>query len=142
VVLQGPDKLAITGILTASLNKWCVMSGLSTVVEEQGLKLCSCVYLKMYNHVHMGICMYATFEFRTVVLINIQIFWNMVQRRLICRYQHFRGVCLLPLLKQIYTMTVGTCKLLRNIGTNIPVYKSFQSVKGGIFIFAGSCNSE
>jgi len=26
--------------------------------------------------------------------------------------------------------------------TNIPIYKSFQSVKGGIFIFAGSCNSE
>jgi len=96
----------------------------------------------MYNHVHMGICMYATFEFHTVVLINIQIFWNMVQCRLVCRYQHFRGVCLFLLLKQIATLAVGSCKLLRNIDTNIPVYKSFQSVKGGISIFAGSCNSE
>jgi len=37
--------------------------------------------------------MYATVEFLTVVLINIQIFWNMMQWRVICKYQHFRGVC-------------------------------------------------
>jgi hypothetical protein len=47
------------------------MLELSTVVEEQGLKLSSCVSLNVYKHVHMGICMYATFEFLTVVLINI-----------------------------------------------------------------------
>jgi len=78
VVLQGPDKLTITGILTASLNKWYVMSGLSTVVEGQGLKLGSFVSLNVHKHVHVGICMYATFEFLTVLLINIQIFWNVM----------------------------------------------------------------
>jgi hypothetical protein len=50
------------------------MSWLSTAVEGQGLKLGNFVCVNVYKLMHMGVCMYATFEFLTVVLINIQIF--------------------------------------------------------------------